>query len=264
MITEQLEKLLRDDERALAAAKKRLSRCAEGTIHVKRRKGTAAFYLDLPKGKDEKRREVHIPKQDKKLISSLCTKKYCRKLIPVLTKEIRLLKTFLEKFDPQEKHRVLQRLPAELAGHVSPLVKSNEQAIREWENAHFDANPYPLDHDSYLSKKGELVRSRLELITANMLHDLNIPYRYECALYLEDGSVCYPDFTILHPKTLKVYWLELFGMMDDPDYAAAALKKNAHYALSKVFSRLIMIFDHRKAPFRTETLEMILRNTFLD
>ena len=263
MITEQIEKMLQDDERALAAAQKRLARCAEGSIHVKRRKGSTAFYRELPKDDEGKRRETHVSKKNKRLISSLCTKKYCRELIPVLTREIALLKSFLNSFDPQDKYRVFQKLPAEFAEYVAPLVKTNAQIISEWENERFDKNPYPLDHDSYLTKKGEYVRSRLEFITANRLYDHGIPYRYECALYLSDGSVSYPDFTILHPKTLEVYWLELFGMMDDPDYAAAALQKIARYAQTDVFPRLIMVFDHKDAPFRTETIEEVLQKIFL-
>lgn len=263
MITEQLEKLLQDDERALTVAKKRLERCAEGSIHLKRRNGTASFYRELPKGDEGKRREIHVSKKNKRLIASLCTKKYCRELIPVLVKEIALLKSFLNRFDPQDKYRVFQKLPVEFMEHVAPLVKTNAQIISEWENERFDTNPYPLDHDSYLTKKGEFVRSRLELITANMLYDHGIPYRYECALYLPDGSVSYPDFTILHPETLEVYWLELFGMMDDPDYATAALQKIARYAQSDVYPRLIMIFDHKDAPFRTEALKTVLQKIFL-
>lgn len=229
MITEQLEKLLQDDERALTAAKKRLERCAEGSIHLKRRNGTASFYRELPKGDEGKRREIHVSKKNKRLIASLCTKKYCRELIPVLVKEIALLKSFLNRFDPQDKYRVFQKLPVEFMEHVAPLVKTNAQIISEWENERFDTNPYPLDHDSYLP----------------------------------DGSVSYPDFTILHPETLEVYWLELFGMMDDPDYATAALQKIARYAQSDVYPRLIMIFDHKDAPFRTEALKTVLQKIFL-
>ena len=263
MIIEQIEKLLQDDERARAAAKKRLARCAEGSIHIKSRHGCIAYYRELPKDSEGKRREAHIPKKDKRLIASLCNKRYCLRLIPALEKEIILFRSFLDIYDPQEKDRVFRDLPSEIAEHVSPLIKSKEQIIREWKNAKFDTNSYPLDHDSYLTKEGENVRSRLELISADMLHDLDIPYRYECALYLDDGSVSYPDFTILHPQTFEIYWLELFGMMDDPDYAKAAFQKIARYAQSKAYSHMLFIFDHKDAPFRTESLKELLRSVFL-
>ena len=52
-------------------------------------------------------------------------------------------------------------------------------------------------------------------------------------------------------------------MMDDPDYAVAALQKIARYARSEAFPNLLMVFDHRDAPFRTETLHELLRTVFL-
>ncbi|MBQ4409472.1 MAG: hypothetical protein II831_01985 [Firmicutes bacterium] len=264
MITEQIEKLLRDDEHALAAAKKRLARCAEGSIHMKHGKGSYGFYHELPRSPKEPRREVFITRKKKRLITSLCTKKYCERLIPALQKEIVTLKTFLRKYDPQEKYNAFQNLPEEFSGYVTPIIQTNEQIAEDWVTESFDKNPFPLSNNTYLTKNGEYTRSRLEHISANMLYDRGIPYRYECALYLDDGSVTYPDFTILHPKTLELYWLELFGMMDDPDYAAAAFQKINRYAQAGILSKVIMIFDHRDAPFRVETLDAILKATFLE
>ena len=262
-IIKEIETLLKEDERALTAAKKRLERSAEGTIHLRRRGETVSYYHEIPGGENEPRREAYIPRSNRRLLNSLCTKKYCKMLIPALEKEIRQLRSFLAVFDPQSKYHVLDEMSPDLAAYITPVLITNEQFVREWTSAAFDRNPYPLGHDSYLTKNGEYVRSRLELIVANMLYDLGIPYRYECALYLEDGTVVYPDFTILHPRTLEVYWLELLGMMDDPDYTAANLQKITRYAQSEMFPRLIMVFDHKEAPFRTEAMEEILRNCFL-
>lgn len=263
MITKQLEELLQDDERALAAAKKRLSRCAEGRIHIKRRRHSVAFYRELPRDPKEKRKEIHLSKQDSRLISSLCNKRYCQQLIPVLEDEIKTLKSFLQKYDPQRKLHAFLDLPAEIAAHVDPIIQTNRQIFQKWKKEKFDSNPYPMDHNAYKTKEGEVVRSRLELISADMMHDLGIPYRYECALYFPDGSVSYPDFTILHPETLELYWMELFGMMDDPDYAAAAFQKISKYAQAGILPRLIPIFDHKDVPFSTEMLNEVLRSAFL-
>lgn len=255
---------MQEDERVLRAARKRLARCADGSIMVKKRGRSASFYCFLPADGKGKRKEVSIPRRNKRLLASLCDKRYCEKLIPILTKEIKLLRSFLAKFDPEEKVLLRRHLPEEMGKYITPLIRTREEQIESWLSEHFDTNPYPLDNDSYCTKKGEYVRSRLELYVANLLYDLGIPYRYECAVYLEDGSVLYPDFTLLHPETLEVYWLELFGMMDDPDYAAANLQKIARYSQSKMFPNLIMVFDHKDAPFRTETFETILRNFFLN
>lgn len=196
------------------------------------------------------------------MITSLSTRKYCERLIPILEKEIRVLRSFLKDFNPEEKH-LSRNLPPELFPYVDPVVKTNAQLIEEWLQEGYETNGYPIDPKIYRAKKGEYVRSRLELTIANMLYDKQIPYRYECALYLDDGKAVYPDFTILHPETLETYWLEVFGMMDDPDYAASNYQKIARCAQNSMFPKLIMVFDHKDAPFRTETMEQILYNYFL-
>ena len=56
-----------------------------------------------------------------------------------------------------------------------------------------------------------------EVMIADELYRRGIPYRYECAIELE-GETIYPDFTILDPKTGKIYLWKHFGLMDSPKY----------------------------------------------
>ncbi|RFM35033.1 AAA family ATPase [Chitinophaga silvisoli] len=67
-----------------------------------------------------------------------------------------------------------------------------------------------------------MVRSKSEVIIANMLFERKIPFKYEYPLFAElDGSFYLPDFTI----TIKGedYYLEHLGRLDDPSY-------NAHWS----------------------------------
>ena len=264
MITEQIEKLLQDDERALAAAKKRLARCAEGQLRVRKSGKYLRLSQEIPPEKGKPRKEVYLSrKKNNRLVASLCGKRYYAEVICVLTQEIQLLQAFLDRFDPLEKIRCIGVLPQDLQEYVHPVVRSNEQICQEWMNEPFDTNSYPFDKEPLRTKKGELVRNRAECLIANTLFDLNIPYRYECGVTLPDGSTMYPDFTILHPETLEIFYLEYFGMMDDPDYAAGAFIRIRRYANSPIFPKLIMIFDHCDAPFNMDTLLNVLKQYFL-
>jgi hypothetical protein len=66
--------------------------------------------------------------------------------------------------------------------------------------------------------RGELVRSKSEVIIANLLHGLDIPYAYEQPFTGRDGSVRYPDFTIDDAETGQKVFLEHLGMMAEPAY----------------------------------------------
>jgi hypothetical protein len=56
--------------------------------------------------------------------------------------------------------------------------------------------------------RGELVRSKSEVIIANLLHTLGITYAYEQPFTGQDGSVRYPDFTIEDAETGRRVFLE--------------------------------------------------------
>ncbi len=79
------------------------------------------------------------------------------------------------------------------------------------------------------TERGGLVRSKSELVIANMLHARRIEYAYEQPLVLPGGRVRYPDFTIAdHARGVTFYW-EHLGLLDDPRYRARWEKKRAEY-----------------------------------
>ena len=263
MIVEQIEKLIESDKHILALANKRLARCAPGELHIKKQRGYVRFFYKPLASDKGPAKEVYLSKRnDRQLLVSLCSKSYYTELVIRLREEIRVLEQFLNAFDPKKKYHTINVLPVEARPYVHRLLKTNEEICKEWEQEAYTTNSHPFDFEPLRTKKGELVRSRAEYIIANALFDLNIPYRYECIAYLDDGSAVFPDFTILHPKTLEIYYIEFFGKMDDYGYAADNYNKIRRYANSDIFPHLIMIFDHRDAPFNTDTLISILKNTF--
>jgi hypothetical protein len=77
--------------------------------------------------------------------------------------------------------------------------------------------------------RGELVRSKSELLIANLLRQLGAAYDYEAPFTGGDGRVVRPDFTVVTDLGDTVVW-EHLGMLSDPRYAAKWAKKKAWYA----------------------------------
>ena len=74
---------------------------------------------------------------------------------------------------------------------------------------------------------GDMLRSKSEVIIANLLHEREIPFRYEQPLFAGDGTLKLPDFTItLRGKT---YFWEHLGLLDLADYSEEWQKKRAWY-----------------------------------
>lgn len=84
------------------------------------------------------------------------------------------------------------------------------------------------------TERGELVRSKSEVVIADKLHARKIDYAYEASVVLADGSERYPDFTIVDDVTgVRFYW-EHLGMLEDPAYAARWARKSAAYRASGI------------------------------
>ena len=66
------------------------------------------------------------------------------------------------------------------------------------------------------TKRGEMVRSKSEVIIANMLFDAEIDYSYEVELPLKNGRTVHPDFTIYRGG--RQYYWEHLGMLYNEDY----------------------------------------------
>ncbi len=74
---------------------------------------------------------------------------------------------------------------------------------------------------------GDFVRSKSEVIIANILHQSGIPFRYEATLTAPDGSRRAPDFTIEWGG--RTYYWEHLGLLDIEDYSQEWAIKKAWY-----------------------------------
>ena len=77
--------------------------------------------------------------------------------------------------------------------------------------------------------KGELVRSKSEVIIANMLYEAGIEYEYEKELDLGEDGIRIPDFTIEDAESGLCFYWEHCGMLGDAAYNRHWQEKQALY-----------------------------------
>ena len=91
------------------------------------------------------------------------------------------------------------------------------------------------------TRRGELVRSKSEVIIANELDHAGIPYEYEKELVLENDGMRIPDFTIEDAETGKCFYWEHCGMLGDVEFARRWEEKKALYARHEIFEDVNLI-----------------------
>ncbi|GFZ30099.1 hypothetical protein CSC2_06250 [Clostridium zeae] len=80
----------------------------------------------------------------------------------------------------------------------------------------------------YSTTKGDLVRSKSEVIISNLLQQAGIDYEYEIKLEYKNGKWIEPDFTVTLPSGNVIYW-EHLGMLGLTDYDNRWIEKQKVY-----------------------------------
>ena len=167
---------------------------------------------------------VYCPKSNRSLAEIMALKKYYSLLLLEAEEEFSLLSSYKKISSSQSRSRKLSS--SDLLEESSPyyeLLQSHfakdklPVSIQKWCAESYETNSSHPENLIHTTLAGHKVRSKSEVIIANLLYTNHIPYRYEAALALNELTV-YPDFTILHPTTQQFFYWEHFGMMDKNNY----------------------------------------------
>lgn len=207
---------------------------------------------------------VYIPKENRQFIENLAAKKYYSLRIHELTQEIKILDNCLSKYKKIKiKSPSLLEESSCYKKFLNPLFHSSSDALNQWLSSDYEHNPAHPEHLIYKTFSGQYVRSKSEVIIANSLYINRIPFRYECGITFDNISF-YPDFTILHPKTLEIFYWEHFGMMDNYSYCDGAFNKLKVYSNHDILPgiNLITTYETQKHPIDSDQIQKLINDYF--
>lgn len=230
----------------------KLKKCPAGKIICARNGKYSKWYVVKNK------KSHYLPKSERNRAIKLATKKYYETQKKELLLEKKCIEKIISYYDKQKYNSedILQRdspyrdLIFAGTGRKDPLV---------WINEKYDSNLNYPETLKYKTKAGHKVRSKSEMIIANLLFENDIPYRYECKLAL-GGIDIYPDFTILCPKSGKTIYWEHFGLADNSEYMRKALNKIQTFHNNGFYpeEHLIMTFETAANPLDIEDVARIV------
>lgn len=205
---------------------------------------------------------TYIPKKNRELAEQLALKKYLTLLSEDLAHEQRAIRFYLSHHTNIQKAALLLDNPeyqALLAPYFTPL----SQELSNWMHSSYEHNPKHPELLLHKSTSGNLVRSKSEAMIDMCLYLNKIPFRYECALHL-DNTTLFPDFTIRHPKTGATYYWEHFGLMDNPDYSQNVCQKLQLYTSNGIVPsiQLITTYETKENPLSVDTVSKIVAHYF--
>ncbi len=255
MLAERLRAL----EELAALKEKALKGAPEGELHTCMRRGHVFFYRR--KSANEKTGH-YIRKTEEALIAKLAQKKYDRKALALIKQEAQQIRSFLKRHKPSALRRLYSGLYEEEKRYVTPVCMEDADFVRAWRVADYEQPAFREGTAEFYTKRGERVRSKSEIIIADALHEMGVPYMYECPLKLGGGIVVHPDFTVLNLRTRKTLYWEHLGMLDDRDYLQNALRKVAEYEKSGIYpgTELIITAETGYMPLGNAELKNVIRH----
>ena len=249
--------------------KQKISNLPEGELCIYQSPPYQKWICSLP-GKQK-----YLSKKNQPLAEALALKKYYSLLLAETEEELSLLNFYIKSHEKKDS----------AANHSKPLTSSDlltesspyypllqgyfakdklPVSMQKWCAESYETNSSHPENLIHTTLAGHKVRSKSEVIIANLLYTNHIPYRYEAALALNELTV-YPDFTILHPTTQQFFYWEHFGMMDKNNYCDAACNKLKSYCYNGIFPsmQLITTYETGKVPIRSEQVQQIITQYFL-
>ncbi len=137
------------------------------------------------------------------------------------------------------------------------LICAGEEAA-EWASRPYKASDFNPDGRRLRTSRGLLVRSKSEVIIAELLYSNGIPFRYEQEIQV-DGLRYAPDFTILRSDGSTIFW-EHMGLVSDLKYYDRQLSKLRIYFAAGIvpWKNLIISFDDERGLLDAGTIRGLI------
>ncbi len=160
------------------------------------------------------------------LQGELSAKKQIDKCLIIEAKEPELTSKQLQEIEAEIS--VKRKYKHDLLDYLSYLLDNYEDSKKlHQEIGRYLGVPKHLLGKIYKAESGDWVRSKSEVIIANILHRSNIPFKYEDKLYYNSTQWKEPDFTIKYNGDTW-YW-EHLGMLGDDQYDSGWSEKKEIY-----------------------------------
>ena len=220
-ITAEIEYLL-DVERKIQKALSKTASLEGYRLSVIQRDGKKYYVIKAPEkagGTDSRTRLQYIGAPSRR-VCQICERRILKRLLKRVKTNLRYLTQLEEHYqtvNPNELRELLPLAYQAIPQSVFDLTETIDlNLIAQSVYSERSVNYYP-EHLRYTTPDGHRVRSKNELIAIYILKKLGIHFEYEHMLIVNDRQYSI-DFWLTSPDGSRHLGLEIFGMMDHPDY----------------------------------------------
>ena len=243
----------------ISKSKQELKGVPQGSLRIVHNKGTTQYY-HVNGGATS-----YISKKNLSFCKKLAQAEYNKKMLSRMEKQLCGTRKFLVKLKKNDLQVPFSRACKTRQELLEPLVFDEKKYAERWKQVQYQQKIFENESAEFYTSTGLRVRSKSEIIIAETLTRMQIPFRYEYPLKMREGFVLHPDFYCLNVHTQEEFAWEHFGMMDDEEYVQRAVEKQNLYAKNGWFSGKNMIFtmETRECPLNSKVIEKIARGCLI-
>ena len=252
-------------------AEKFIEEAPPGCLKWQNKKGRTYYYHQYMKGSpgqtDKTVIREYIKKNNISKAAKLAQKHYFSIINPLIKKNLKELKRFVKNYKQEELDTIYDSLCDERKQLVKPIQYGINEKRKRWMEENYEKNMMYPDNLRFETEQGDMVRSKSEVIIANILYKYkeHILYKYERPLeVIADGrgKTIYPDFTIFNLETGEIKYWEHAGRLDDPAYASEFVKKVNLYVQNGLFPGrdVLFSFESYSNPLDINMVKELARN----
>lgn len=251
-------------EKVVKICKKQINKSPEGHLHIINNCGNDQYYIRIdPKDKNGK----YLKKKEINIAKAIAQKEYFKAVDQTATCELELINKFENKFNKQKCEEIYFNVNTRRQPLITPIMLPDDEYVRQWESVEYIGKDIKDMSTDFITEKGEKVRSKSELIIANTLYKMGIPYRYEYPIQLKGyyNGIAYPDFTVLNVRKRKEIVWEHLGKMGDEGYVEDALYRLDKYEQNgyRLGDDLIITMETVAVPLGVSSIKRTIENYLL-
>ena len=232
---EQLEEVSRE-------ASRRILEAPEGKLRICGRKGSKPSYYYVGEEQGSYGAQGRYMHQDEEsLARKLAQRDYDRRVLQEAQKQSDCIRRFLKNYDDSAVKGVYEGLNSYRQQLVKPIDISDESFAGQWKQKEYVRPTIPKRKTPILTEKGEEVRNADEKLLADFFDEWEIPYRYGAPLFLKDGNILRPSFTLLNTRTRReIYWDHLI-FTENPESREDGLRRIEVYTANHLWPGIHLI-----------------------
>lgn len=227
--------------------RERLKSVPPGKLKTVKRSQSYEYYL---RKSPQDKTGQYIKKKDCTTLRTFTQKQYDIFYLNEASKRISLIDSFLTQYDINSFSNLLHQFTLQQQNLIKSFEIDNSTYLSQWIAQQYPQKPIQDNLAFHYSEKGERMRSKSEVIIADTLLFLNIPYHYEKPVKLKNGQIFHPDFTLPNVNLRRDVYYEHLGLIDTHDYFINSLKRLDLFADNNILlgNNLIVTYETSDKP----------------